>query len=197
MYKSQSVYRPSPEVLQELYGKFSILPITHLALICKACAKSESLLFAQLVADSFSARDDYRPEDKAILVKYLSSIPKLIVVLDRKDWLDVSDPVVLKAWKEAERNSHEGVLDTVGYRFAAMGARRGLKEGLLALAESVQGRARQSASPMRDAGLKTDTGVLRMLFPSDLEGAALGEFVLKNKKTISYDATKRSYALKS
>lgn len=188
---------PNEKELRALDQKLAVIPISHLATICQVGVSPGSPLFTQLVADSLVARRDYRPEDKPVVLKYLVEIPKLVVVVERMDWFDVSDPAVLTAWRMTKRYVTPGILDQVGYRFAALAAGRGMKDALIALASTAKTRALQPSSASRDAMMKTDAAILADLVPANLESsAALAEHILKNRNALVFDPAQRIYVAK-
>jgi hypothetical protein len=191
------VRTPPKDVMRMLYGKCMVVPIEHLEVLCKAGAGAESPLFSQLIADSLGARLDYRPEDRVVVLKYLVRVPKLILVLDRLNWIDVKDPALLSAWRKVKQDTTGGMLDTVGYRFAALTARQGLLDALLSLANTVQLRAALPASSARDVKLKADGDVLRALVPSKLDAGELAAAILRQRNKLVFDPERRTFRLDS
>ncbi|HEX2855739.1 MAG TPA: hypothetical protein VHO24_21060 [Opitutaceae bacterium] len=187
---------PAEAVIRAADRKIAAIPISFLETMCETADASTSPILAQLIADSLSERRDYRPEDRLVVLSYLAKLPKLILVAERMGWFDVNEPLVVAAWKKIKLQGEKGVLGTAAYRFAILAAGKGLKDGLITLADSANMRRALPPSAQRDALIKTDATILRALVPSQLEGKALTDFILKNKATLVFDQEKKTYALK-
>jgi hypothetical protein len=191
-----SAQAPGEDVVRAAHQKLAAIPTSFLEVMCKTADTTTSPILSQLIADSLEVRRDYRPEDRVVVLTYLAKLPKLIHVAERMDWFDVNAPLGISAWKKIKQQAENGVLGLAAYRFAILAAGKGLKDALITLADSANMRLALRPSPQRDAMIKTDAAILRALVPSQLEGRALADFILKNKAALVFDQEKRTYALK-
>lgn len=186
-----SVRAPERGRAQELLRQVAEVPPEYFAELCRAAAGARSMVFAQLVADVLTdaARPALRAEDRAVALKYLKDVPKLILVLERMKWVDLKEPAFEAAWRKVRgMTNRDGTLHVTAYRFAAILASHGHRDALVAFAESALARARTGASVERDPTLRTEIEVLRALVPQAPEGIAAAEFVRVKGKRLVFDA---------
>lgn len=179
----------------------------HLALLCEAAAKGgdtpEASMFRGAIVTAITARNDYAPEQKAIVLRHLPKAPELLNVVDRMGWYDGADAAIKEGWKKASDGIVDDVLNFRASKYAVLAARHGLADALVALARTTRasGRSEPSKRRVSPQGIPKMTAeeeaTLKALIPQESgDAVAAANFVLKNKSRLQFDAAKGVYVLK-
>ncbi len=196
----ERTYVPNSAVTHLMDDKLSVVPTDYFEDMCKAAKDAHSKLFEQFVADSLSSeqRQPPKPEQKPVALKFLKPLPKLILLLDRMNWIEVEDPAIVSAWK-VFRDGYglDGRLDPQSNRAAVIFAKRGMVDALVSFATSTSALVKAKPTPAGDEKLRQEIFFIHMLVPATPPNETAADFVLQNKRKLVFDAATRRFVIKS
>ncbi len=184
-------------IMQQVTRELSQIPARHLALLCETAIKAEGPMgiLSSTIVNAIIARSDYAPQQKETVLKYLPKLPRLILTLDKMQWFGGTQAVLAAGWKKARESERDGMLDFDGSRYARLAAQQGVHDALIAIARTV--RNPNAGQRMGGRLLSDEIGTLKALLPIEAgEGRALGEFAVKNRDRLVFDAVQSIYVLK-
>lgn len=186
---------PEPAMLKRLDDKFAAVTTDRLELLLTAMARSGSPVFEQLAANSVISpgRTGFRSEHKDVVYRNLARFPKLILLIERMEWLDLTEPGFVKAWKLTKQTRVDGMVDEIGFRLALISARGGWKDGLITVAQSAQKRARHRHKPDHAQNFAAECDMLELLMPRPERGEKLAESILANRDRLRFDPVRTIY----